>query len=65
MAYIGNSPAIGEFKKLDNISSLFDGVTTSFPLTVGSVATNAGTSQNLSISISGVLQEPGVAYTVL
>jgi hypothetical protein len=64
MAYIGNSPVAGSFNKLDNISSLFDGITLTFPLTVSTTPTQAGSAQNVLISISGVLQEPGVAYTV-
>jgi hypothetical protein len=64
MAYIGNTPTVGTFSKLDNISGSFSGSTTTFPLTVSSGAVAAGTAQNLLISISGVLQEPGSAYTV-
>lgn len=62
MAYIGNAPVAGAFKKLDNI--VFDGTTTTFPITVATTLTAAGTAQNLIISVSSVLQEPGVAYTV-
>ncbi len=64
MAYLGNAPVNGAFKKLDNISSSFNGVTTSFPLAVSTVAQSPGTAQNILISISGVLQEPQTAYTV-
>ena len=62
--YIGNQPVSGAFQKLDNISAGFNGTQTVFPLTSNSVAVVAGTSQNLIISISGVVQEPGVSYYV-
>lgn len=64
MAYIGNSPSYGLYKKLDSISPGFNGVTTTFNLAVASTPVTAGTAQNLLVSISGVLQEPGSAYTV-
>lgn len=62
MAYIGNTPLTGAFKKLDNLT--FNGVTTVFACTVAGTAVTLGTAQNLIISISGVLQEPGNAYNV-
>jgi len=64
MAYIGVSPVVGEFRKLDDISSQFDNSTSTFNLTVGGSATTAGSAQNLIISIDGVIQEPQGAYTV-
>jgi len=64
MAYIGSTPVVGDFKKLDDISSQFNDSNTIFNLTVAGDATIAGSAQNLIISIDGVLQEPGVAYLV-
>ena len=64
MAYIGVSPVVGEFKKLDDISSQFNNSTSTFNLTVGGSASAAGSAQNLIISIDGVIQEPQGAYTV-
>ena len=34
MSYIGQTPQIGNFVKLDNISTLFDGNTSTFDTTV-------------------------------
>lgn len=62
MAYIGLSPVVGEFRKLDDISSQFNDTNTVFNLTVGGSAVQAGSSQNLIISIDGVIQEPQTAY---
>jgi hypothetical protein len=64
MAYIGNAPVSGLFKKLDSISSSFNGVLLTFPLTSSTVAVIAGSAQNVLISISGVLREPGSSYNI-
>ena len=63
MAYIGTQPAFGTFKKIDAITA-FNGALTTFALTSGGAATAPGTAQNLIVSINGVVQEPGVAYSV-
>jgi hypothetical protein len=63
MAYIGTQPAFGTFKKIDSITT-FNGALTTFALTSGGAATTPGTAQNLIVSINGVVQEPGVAYSV-
>jgi len=59
MAYIGNSPAnVGNYQVVDDISSTFNGVLTSFALTVLTLAINPAKSGQLLVSINGVLQEP-------
>jgi len=62
MTYIGNAPLSGAFKKLDGLT--FNSVTTTFLCAVAGIAMSPGTAQNLIISISGVLQEPGIAYNI-
>lgn len=64
MAYIGRSPVIGSFKKIDDLTSQFNGSQTVFTLTSGGAAVDPGTSQNLLVSLGGVVQEPVTAYTV-
>lgn len=64
MAYLGFAPSFGEFKKLDNFQSLFNGVTQNFALTSSSVPVIPGTAQNLLIVLNGQLQEPDVAYNI-
>lgn len=64
MSYIGNAPISGVFKKIDNISGLFNSVTTTFAIKVSNVAHSVATAQNILVVISGVLQEPGVAYSI-
>tara|TARA_R110001592_G_scaffold85420_12_gene252533 strand:+ start:610 stop:1650 length:1041 start_codon:yes stop_codon:yes gene_type:complete len=65
MAYIGQSPVVGLFKKVDDISSGFNDSTTQFTLASGGVNLSLGAPENLIVSVDGVIQEPGSgkAYT--
>ena len=65
MSYIGRGlyQTGGQYRKLDDISSGFNGSTTSFSLTVSN-KNETPSVQNLMISINGVVQEPGSAFTV-
>ena len=54
MAYIGQSPSIGEFRKLDEISGQFNNSNTSFALQVAGASVLPGTAQSLLISIDGI-----------
>jgi len=56
MAYIGVNPTSGQYKILDDISSGFNGSTTTFNLTSGGSAVLPQTDANAIISISGVVQ---------
>jgi hypothetical protein len=62
--YIGNQIQRGEFKKLDNVSSLFDGSTTTFNLTFNSTPVQVGDATALIVSLNGVIQEPVTSYTL-
>ena len=68
MPYIGRGPQqSGAFRILDDLStggSGFNGVRTSFALTVGSAALTVGLPETLTIAVDGVIQEPGSAYTI-
>ena len=66
MAYVGRglNQTGGQYRKLDDISSGFDGETTGFSLTVDNLEVTP-TAQNLMISINGVIQDPGTAFTVV
>lgn len=68
MAYIGNNIPTGSYRKLSDISASFNGVTTTFQLSAP-----PGTAQyyvtptsafQLLISVGGVIQEPGVDFTL-
>ena len=64
MAYIGRSPEVGNYSKLDDISASFNGSLTTFNLTVAGAAFTASQASQLIVSVGGVLQEPEGAYTV-
>ena len=64
MAYLGRPPELGAYKKLDDISSGFDGSETTFSLSLGGksyITTNAFT---LMVVLNGNVQEPGIAFTI-
>ena len=59
MAYIGNSPAnVGNYQIVDDISSTFNGVLTTFALTAATQTINPAKSGQLLVGINGVMQEP-------
>ena len=64
MPYIGRDLSQGNYLKLDDISSQFDGSEVSFDLTAGGSAFFPGSSMALVVSLGGVLQEPESAYTI-
>ena len=64
MAYIGRGLDRGNYLKLDDISSQFDGSETTFNLTTGGKPFFPGSAFALLVSISGVIQEPEEAYQV-
>jgi len=64
MAYIGRAPLTGNYSKLDDIGPSFNGVTTSFALTVSGSSVVPSQAVQLLISVGGVIQEPETAYTV-
>jgi hypothetical protein len=67
MGYIGVQPAKGQYRKLTDISSSFNGVLKSFQLSVPPGGVNyyiiPSSPQQLMISVGGVIQNPGVDYT--
>ena len=62
--YIGNQLKNGEFKKLDDITSGFDGSTTTFTLAFNSTTVTVGGAEQLIVSLNGVIQEPVTSYTL-
>ena len=64
MAYIGRQLTQGNFIKLDDLQSQFDGSKTTFNLTSGGKAYKPGSGNALLISLGGVIQEAGTAFTV-
>ena len=64
MALIGRQQSSGAFLKLDDISSQFDGSTSTFNLTVGGGAFFPINPYTLLVSLGGVIQEPIAAFTI-
>ena len=64
MALIGRQQSSGAFLKLDDISSQFDGSTSTFNLTVGGEAFFAINPYTLLVSLGGIIQEPIAAFTI-
>ena len=61
MAYIGKQPLIGNFIKLDAITT---SATATYNLTNGSVAVSPQSPNNCIVSLNGVIQAPTDAYTI-
>ena len=64
MPYIGRDLSQGNYLKLDDISSQFDGSKVSFDLTTGGNAFFPGSSLALVVSLNGALQEPETSFTI-
>ena len=64
MPYIGRDLSQGNYLKLDDISSQFNGSKVSFDLKTGGTAFFPGSSMALLVALGGVLQEAEAAYTI-
>ena len=62
MPYIGRELTAGNYLKLDDISSQFNGSTTTFNLTSGGQAFFPGSAFSIFVSIGGIIQEPNSSY---
>ncbi|ANS04580.1 hypothetical protein [uncultured Mediterranean phage] len=60
MAYIGNKPEVGNFRKCDAITT---SATATYNLLVGGVAVNPNQNQCI-VSLNGVIQSSGDSYTI-
>ena len=65
MAYIGRQISSSTFLKLDSIQPLFNGNRVTFPLTLGGEAFFPGNPFSLLVSLSGVIQEPVSAFSIV
>ena len=64
MPYIGRDLSQGNYLKLDDISSQFDGNKVSFDLKAGGTNFFPGSSLALMVALGGVIQEAEAAYTI-
>ena len=65
MAYIGRQQSSGSFIKLDDISSQFNNVKTTFDLKVGGEPFFAGNPYTLFVSLGGIIQEAISAFQIV
>ena len=64
MAYLGRALTSGNYLKLDDISSQFNGSTKTFNLTSGGNPFYPGSAFSILVVLGGVIQEPESAYTI-
>ena len=62
MAYIGQRPQVGNFVKIDDISSQFNGSTSTFNTLVGGVPYQVSNPYATVLALNNLLQQPGVSY---
>ena len=65
MPYIGRQLTSGNFIKLDDLQSQFNGTKTTFNLTTGGKSFKPGTANALLVSLGGVIQEAVTSFTVV
>jgi hypothetical protein len=61
MAYVGYSPALGQYRKMDAL--IFDGNQTTFNITIGGTAFTPPTAYAMMVSLNNVILNPGVGYS--
>lgn len=64
MPYLGRSLTAGNYLKLDDLSSQFDGSTVTFNLTSGGQPFYPGSAYSILVSVAGIIQEPESAYQI-
>jgi hypothetical protein len=64
MAYIGPEPNPGQNREVDDISSGFNGSEVNFTLQVNSQNVSPGSSNNIIVSLGGVVQNPSTDYNI-
>jgi hypothetical protein len=62
MAYLGNTPQIGQYRKMDALS--FNGETQTFNITVGGVSFAPPTALSMLVVLDGVPLNPGVEFSI-
>ena len=58
MAYLGRTPIIGRYVKIDDIGSSFNGSLTTFNLTSGGDAVVVQAETQIIVSLAGAIKEP-------
>jgi len=64
VSYIGRQPARGQNREIDDISGSFNGSLVTFNLRVSGAAVYPASTNQLFVSVGGVIQNPSIDYTV-
>lgn len=62
MSYVGNTPQIGQYRKMDSLT--FNGTETLFNITVGGVSFSPPTAYAMLVSLDNVVLNPGVDFSI-
>jgi len=62
MAYLGNTPQTGQYRKMDSLS--FDGTTNTFNITIDGVAFTPPTAYAMMVSLNNVILNPDIGFSV-
>lgn len=62
MAYLGNTPQIGQYRYMD--TPVFDGTENTFPITVGGDPFTPATAYAMMVSLNSVILNPGVDFSI-
>ena len=62
MAYLGNTPQTGQYRKMDSLT--FDGSTSTFNITIDGVAFTPPTAYAMMISLNNVILNPDIGFSV-
>jgi hypothetical protein len=62
MAYLGNTPQTGQYRKMDALT--FDGSTSTFNITVDGVAFTPPTAFAMMVSLNNVILNPGIGFSI-
>lgn len=62
MAYLGNTPQIGQYRYMD--TPAFNGTDTVFPITVGGTSFSPPTAYAMIVSLNNVILNPGVGFSI-
>lgn len=62
MSYLGNSPQIGQYRKMDNLT--FNGVTQTFNITISGVPFNPPTAFAMMVSLNDVILNPDIDFSI-
>ena len=62
MAYLGNTPQIGQYRKMDSLT--FNGSTQTFNINISGVPFNPPTAFAMMVSLNNVILNPGVDFSI-